>query len=522
MKLVDSFLEDYLRKHGSYPTKVAFVLWASETMRHQGVMEAEILYLMGVKPVWDSRGRVKDVELIKNLTRPRIDITVVTSGLYRDLHMDIIALIDRAVKLAAGASDTANHVRNNSETIYFKLRGQGFSEDDARRLSLLRIFSEEPGAYSPGLQEAIPASETWNNSAQLASFYLERVSSAYGENVTGLKVPSVFRENLMDVTVAMFSRSSNLYGALEHPMVAAYFGGLSLAVEMVSGSKPEMYINNLRSDARIETMSQFLTRDLLTRYLNPKWIEGMMKGGYDGARYMDSFVENLWMWQVTNPELVSESTWDMVNSIYVRDSYGIGLNEFFSTSNPYARASIIARLIETVRKGYWNPSDQVKASLANEYINMVNQYGVVCCHHTCANLVLNQWIVSLSTLNSAAIDKFKRTMAAAWGENLPPADTGTSPTDGSGGHSVPDGASPGESGDLSTVTSSGTSGSGGVSATGSASTTEKGNARAYEVAASTQGSSETTQMPIYALIGIIAIVGLMGAGYLLSGRSRIR
>jgi cobaltochelatase CobN len=305
-------------------------------------------------------------------------------------------------------------------------------------------------------------------------------------------------------------------------MVAAYFGGLSLAVEMVSGSKPEMYINNLRSDARIETMSQFLTRDLLTRYLNPKWIEGMMKGGYDGARYMDSFVENLWMWQVTNPELVSESTWDMVNSIYVRDSYGIGLNEFFSTSNPYARASIIARLIETVRKGYWNPSDQVKASLANEYINMVNQYGVVCCHHTCANLVLNQWIVSLSTLNSAAIDKFKRTMAAAWGENLPPADTGTSPTDGSGGHSVPDGASPGESGDLSTVTSSGTSGSGGVSATGSASTTEKGNARAYEVAASTQGSSETTQMPIYALIGIIAIVGLMGAGYLLSGRSRIR
>ena len=524
VKLVDSFLEDYLSKHGTYPTKVAFVLWASETMRHQGVMEAEILYLMGVKPVWDSKGRVKDVELITNLTRPRIDITVVTSGLYRDLHMDIITLIDRAVKLAAGASDTPNHVRNNSETIYLKLLGEGFSETDARRLSLLRIFSEEPGAYSPGLQEAIPASETWNNSDQLASFYLERVSSAYGENITGLKVPSIFRENLMDVTVAMFSRSSNLYGALEHPMVAAYFGGLSLAVERVSGSKPEMYINNLRSDAKIETMSQFLTRDLLTRYLNPRWIEGMMKGGYDGARYIDSFVENLWMWQVTNPELVSESTWDMVNSIYVRDSYDMGLNEFFSKSNPYARASIIARLIETVRKGYWSPSDQVKASLANEYINMVNQYGVVCCHHTCANIVLNQWIVSLSTLNSAAIEKFKHTMAAAWGENLPATDTDKPSNEGNGEHSVSDGSSRGESDAMSAATSSGTSGSAGVSQSTSASSspTENGDVKAYEVAASTEGTSETTQMPVYALIGIIAIVGLMGAGYLLSGRRKIK
>lgn len=517
VKLVDTFLADYLREHGTYPSKVAYVLWASETMRHQGVMEAEILYLMGVRPVWDSKGRVKDVELIGNLTRPRIDVMMVTSGLYRDLHMDVISLLDRAVKLAAGANGTFNYIRDNSETIYRKLLGEGYSEDEARRLSLIRIFSEEPGAYSPGLQEAISASDTWSNRTQLADFYLERVSAAYGANMTGVKVPSVFRENLRDVSVAMFSRSSNLYGALEHPMVAAYFGGLSMAVERVSGVKPEMYINNLRDDARIETMEQFLERDLTTRYFNPRWLEGMMKAGYDGARYMDAFMENLWMWQVTNPELVSQSDWDRVYSIYMRDSYGLGLREFFSSSNPYARASIAARLLETVRKGYWSPSDDVRTSLANEYIAMVNQYGVVCCHHTCANIVLNRWIISLSTLNSAAIERFRRTMAATWGESIP---ADSVPSTGDGGHSTQEGSSPGAAGRKTSDTSSGNPYSGGDSASSTTISTETGksNERAYEVSASSQGNSETSQMPLYALTGIVAIVALLAAGYFLSGR----
>ncbi|MDI9615085.1 cobaltochelatase subunit CobN [Methanothermobacter sp.] len=517
VKLVDSFLSNYLREHGAYPSKVAHVLWASETMRHQGVMEAEILYLMGVKPIWDSRGRVKDVELMRNLTRPRIDVMMVTSGLYRDLHMDIISLLDRAVKLAAEASDTPNYVRDNSEAIYRKLRLDGYSQDDARKLSLLRIFSEEPGAYSPGLQEAIPASDTWSNRTQLADFYLERVSAAYGANITGVRVPSVFRENLRDVCVAMFSRSSNLYGALEHPMVAAYFGGLSMAVERVSGVKPAMYINNLRADARIEPMEQFLSRDLTTRYFNPRWLEGMMKAGYDGARYMDAFVENLWMWQITNPELVSQSDWDRVYSIYMRDSYGLGLREFFGTSNPYARASIAARLLETVRKGYWSPSADVKAYLANEYITMVNQYGVVCCHHTCANIVLNRWIVSLSTLNSAAIEKFRHTMAATWSESIP---SDGVPSTGAGGHSTQEGSSPGVFGSKTSDTSSGNPYSRGDSTSSTTISTEAGksNARAYEVSASSQGNSETSQMPLYALTGVVAIVALLAAGYFLSGR----
>ncbi|MEM4526061.1 MAG: cobaltochelatase subunit CobN, partial [Methanothermobacter sp.] len=412
-KLVDKFLEEYLEEHGEYPVKIAYVLWACETMRHQGVMESEILYLLGVKPVWDSRGRVKDVELITDLGRPRIDVTIITSGIYRDLHMDIINLLDKAIKLAASANDTQNYVKINSQKIYEKLKAEGYNESEAMKLSLLRIFSEEPGAYSPGLQEIIPASDTWQDREEIANFYIERMSAAYSTDTWGVRIPNVFKENLREVNVSMFSRSSNLYGALEHPMVAAYLGGLSLAIEKVSGSQPSMYINNLRSEAKIETFTQFLNRDILSRYFNPTWIKGMMENGYDGARYMDSFIENLWMWQVTNPSLVKESTWNQVANIYVMDTYNLGLGDFFNNANPYAKTSIIARLLETARKGYWNPTVETRTYLANEYINMVNQYGVACCHHTCGNIVFNQWVVSVSSLNSASLQRFAGVFAAA-------------------------------------------------------------------------------------------------------------
>ncbi|NPV64452.1 MAG: cobaltochelatase subunit CobN [Methanobacteriaceae archaeon] len=450
-KLVDKFLEEYLEKYGEYPVKIAYVLWACETMRHQGVMESEILYLLGVKPVWDTKGRVKDVELITDLGRPRIDVTIITSGLYRDLHIDLISLLDKAIKLAAGANDTSNYVKINSEKIYEKLKAEDYNETEAMKFSLLRIFSEEPGAYSPGLQEAIPASNTWEERMQLAEFYIERMSAAYSTDTWGVKIPNVFEENLREVNVSMFSRSSNLYGVLEHPMVAAYLGGLSLAIEKVSGAQPSMYISNLKGEAKIETFAQFFNRDILSRYSNPVWIKGMMENGYDGARYMDSFIENLWMWQVTNPSLVKESTWNQVTNIYVMDTYNLGLKDFFNNANPYARTSIIARLLETARKGYWNPTPEVKTSLANEYINMVNQYGVVCCHHTCSNIVFNQWLVKLSSLNSAALKKFAGVVAAATGAEITiPGTPGTPSVQGQPGTPGAPGPSPGYTGTTGT------------------------------------------------------------------------
>jgi cobaltochelatase CobN len=128
----------------------------------------------------------------------------------------------------------------------------------------------------------------------------------------------------------------------------------------------------------------------------------MMEHGYAGARYMDhKFLENLWGWDVVTPDLITEDMWNQVYDVYVQDKYDLGLNEFFDSNNPYAQQSITARMLEAIRKGYWDPSEDVKATLAETYQKSVEEYGVTCCHHTCGNVLLQdymQGIVSASAL----------------------------------------------------------------------------------------------------------------------------
>ncbi|MDI6886173.1 MAG: cobaltochelatase subunit CobN [archaeon] len=396
--VADDLLKQYVEEHGEYPRKVGFVLWAVETMRHQGIMESQILYLMGVKPVWDSRGRVKDVELIpcSELGRPRIDVLLTPSGLYRDTFPDKIKLLDKAVRLAYTADDTEcrNFVKENSDAIYARLIEQGYSEEEARSLSLARIFSEAPGTYGTGLPNAIAASDTWMNETKLADLYINRMGYVYGEDGWGVPNVNLFRQNLADVEVAVHSRSSNLYGVLDNDDYFQYLGGLALAVRSITGETPDLYVTNLRNphDPKTETLKSYLRRELNVRYFNPKWLEGMMEHDYAGAREMMKFVENLWGWDVVTPDLITADMWNQVYEVYVQDKYNLGLEGFFDSNNPYALQSITARMLEAIRKGYWNPSEDVKTTLAETYQQSVEEYGVTCCHHTCANLRLQDYM----------------------------------------------------------------------------------------------------------------------------------
>ena len=516
--LVDQLLADQLQKNGSYPQKVAFVLWSVETSRHQGIMESEIFYLLGVRPVRDSKGRVKDVELINSteLGRPRIDVAITVSGLYRDMYSDVVKLLDKAVRLAAQANDTEypNYVKEHSEAIYQSLLSEGYSEDEARSLSMSRIFSESPGAYSPGIQEVIPASETWNSTDEVADFYLERMCYVYGNDGWGQKSSSLFEKVLNGVEVCEFSRSSNVYGVLDHPMVAAYFGGMGMAIERVSGTYPEMYINNLREsgDYEVQTLIQFFYQDLRTRYLNPKWISGMMEHGQDGTRYMDTFVEDVWMWQATTPGLVTEDTWNSIYETYVLDKNNLGLKEYFNTNNPYAKQSMLARMVETIRKGYWNPSEEVKTALINEFIQSVNEYGVTCCHHTCGNLVLNQMMVTGSTLSMEQLQQYAAAYASATGKSLNMGTPGSTPQSGSAQATSGVSSSVGASSGNEAATESG-SASSSASESASESAGTEGTSKSYEVSETGQQSSTQSSMPIVAIVGVILLVCLVGVGY---------
>ena len=407
--LAEELIRIKFEEDGEYPEKVAFVLWSVETTRNQGVMEAEILRLLGVEPVYNfNTKRVTGLNLTDSaeLGRPRIDVVVVTSGLYRDMYSSKIQLIDEAIRMAAEAEDDVypNYVREHSQANYQYLLDNGYDEEHAYNLSVARIFCPASGAYTPGIQEAI-MSDTWEDTDKIADLYIERMGYIYGQDLWGEQYSDVFKMNLADVDTAVFSRTSNLYGVLDHTMVAAYFGGLSMAVERAGGNAPDMYINDLSGSAKIETLSKFLSKDLRSRYLNPKWIEGMMNNGFDGTRYMDSVFEVMRVWDVTTPAMVTDDMWNELYDTYFLDKHDTGVTEYLKSTNPYAYESMAATALESVRTGHWDASEEVVRSLVKEYAETIVENGAACCHHTCGNPSLDKFVQGIMSVPGVVDEK---------------------------------------------------------------------------------------------------------------------
>ena len=403
--MVNQTLAMHIASHdGEYPMKMAYILWACETTRHEGVMEAQILYLLGIKPVW-SRGKVVDVKAIpsESMTRPRIDVLIVVSGLYRDMFPDKIVLLDKAVRLAYEQNETAdcpNYLKENTDALAAALMAEdpSLNESDALNLALFRIFGCADGTYGTGLANAIGASNTWNDTDVLAQLFIDRMGNAYGEDVWGESATDLFTRNLADVEVTMHSRSSNLYGVFDNDDFFQYLGGLNLAVTYASGGNtPDSYITNLRSvgSEEVETLDDFMSDELYARYFNPEWMKGMQEHGYAGAREFADFVENLWGWQVTSPELISDRVWDQVYATYITDP---AMSDWIKQNNPYAYQSMTARMLEASQKldaeenPYWDATPEVIESLVKEYAESVAENGVTCCHHTCANPFLDKFV----------------------------------------------------------------------------------------------------------------------------------
>ncbi|RLG29885.1 cobaltochelatase subunit CobN, partial [Methanosarcinales archaeon] len=471
-KMADVFIERYREDHdGAYPRKPAIVLWAW-AMTDYGVVESEILYLVGARPVWDSYGAVYDVELINEseLGRPRIDVMIIPSGLHRDVYPEKLKLIDRAIRLAAEANDTIydNYVRENSEGteriegIFEALNATGnytgpYPEGDARYLSVSRIFLEAPGTYGPNLDSVIGASSTWNNSSVIGETYISRMHYIYGDEVWGVPGEEVFKLNLAQIDAIVFNMNSNLYGLIDNDDVFQYVGGLLQAYKVVTGNDfdvDSVYVtdnSDPTADPTVSSLREVIYQELRTRYLNPEWIEGMMGEGYAGAGEISKFFEYLWGWEATCPDLISDDVWQEVYDVYVGDQYGLGLGEFFEGDTAYAYQSILGRLLETVRKGYWTPaSDDVLRQLVTAYIESIVDTGyVTCCHHTCGNPFLDEYIRGLISalgiddeIDPEYVDKFYRIMDEMRGDTPAKTSEDKSEPDDSSGSNTGDGTYP--------------------------------------------------------------------------------
>ena len=407
-ELIDQLLSKYYNgTDESYPKKIGFVMFSFNTMKDLGVLESELFYLLGVEPVWDRNKNVIDVRLIpiEDLGRPRIDVVVTMSGIYRENWPHQIELINKAVRIASESDDSPyhrNYVNESTQSTYQWLIEHNYTESQARELSLTRIFGPPDGVWGVGgFIAAIEGSGTWENESTLADLYIRNMGNVYGDTIWGEQHVDLFKQNLDGTEVALFGWASHSHSVLGIDHTFEFFGGLSMAVREITGKAPDMYISNLKDQngAKLESLSYVILRDLRSMYFNPYWIEGMMEHDYAGARAITEIMANLWGWDVTCPDVITEEMWNEMYSIYVQDKYDLGLQDWFDENNPWAQQSITARMLEAIRKGYWDPSEDVKTNLAELYQKSVEEYGVTCCHHTCGNPLFQdyqQGIVSAS------------------------------------------------------------------------------------------------------------------------------
>ncbi|MHA7837050.1 MAG: cobaltochelatase subunit CobN, partial [bacterium] len=426
-RLAEALVETHRQREGAVPEKVALQLWGVETLRHQGVQEAQGLALLGVRPVRDTDGRITSLERIPReaLGRPRVDVVFHATSLYRDTFPMLVELLDRAVRLAAAAPEPDNPVRAHGDALREALIADGMDPAEAERRSLVRIFAEPGGRHDSKLHAMTHASGSWDEEDQVADTYIRRMGHGYGGGLWGEPAGREFVEALSDTDLIVHSRASNLYATLDNDDYFSYGGSIALGVRRANGGgpSPPFFVTDLRESGseRHEPLERFMGQELRARYLNPAFAREMMTEGYAGARHVWKAVDYLWGWQVVVPEVVDAAKWQAMHEVWIEDRYELGIEAFFEEHNPHARQGIAARMLEVVRKGYWEPGDEVLQTLTDAYVDSLVEHGPACDHLTCDNPELQSFVRQTASrvgLDPARVDEALSRIEQAIGRSL--------------------------------------------------------------------------------------------------------
>lgn len=385
-KLTEDLIADYYQQHGKYPAKMAFSMWSIETMRHFGVLEAQVLRAMGVRPIWSDDGRIQGTEIIPyaELKRPRVDVVLSATGLYRDAFPNIMEWMAEAIAKVARLKEEGNALYQHAQAMQQQLQAEGMDAEEAEYLSTVRIFSNKSGSYGSGLGGSVMESGTWEQDDKLAKVYLDKMGYYFGtkrgpgKGHWGQKLEDtdLYAKTLSGTDLAVFSRTSNLYGLLTSDDPFQYLGGISLAVRNLDGKSPQLYISNLRdaNNNRSETIQKFMAKELRNRSFHPRWVESMQDEGYSGALAMLDNLNNFWGWQVTAPESVREDQWQEFFEVYIEDKYELNLEEWFEQANNHTKAQMLERMLEAVRKDYWEAAPETLQKMVTEYVEQASQF----------------------------------------------------------------------------------------------------------------------------------------------------
>lgn len=397
IRQAEALIAAHRRTHGeAYPTSLAFAIFSGEIARNRGVTEAQILHLLGTRAVRDARGVVTGVALIprETLGRPRVDVLLTTSGTYRDHYPDVMELIAQATRLAAASDEADNPVRAAVEKAEAGLRASGASAERAATLARARVFAPAPGAYSPSIQFLAKSGDQRGDERKMAELYTSRLSHAYGAGLYGESARPAFETQLARVDGASLSRTSSVNGMLDHPMSAGFLGGLNLAAKAVTGKDIDLYVSNLRDEARptVETAAAEIQRELRTRYLNPSWVAEMQSHGYEGARTFMYGTDHLDLWDTTATGTVTSADWQEIKQVYVDDSLDLGLDAFFDRFNPHAQQVLLSNLLGAAARGHWEATTADKAQVASRLARSTAAHGIACEANMCRNPALTRLV----------------------------------------------------------------------------------------------------------------------------------
>lgn len=415
-KLADQLLAERVAELGRFPKKVAFTLWAGEFVRSEGTNLAQILHLLGVEPVRNSRGNVFDVRLVpgEELGRPRVDVVVQTSGQFRDLAASRITLIDRAVRLAAAAddrTDAPNYVREGSRDAEAVMKERGVAPAEARRLSTARIFGGVDGEYGTGVMGMVEKGDSWEEESEIAAHYLDNMGMLYSETEWAAAVPGAFEGALSDADTVVLGRTSNTWGPVSLDHVYEYVGGISAAIREVNGDNPAAYFADMRNryDPRVQGVREAIWSESRTTLLNDKYVTSLMQDGASAAEVVAESFRNVFGWNATRPEDLDAELWGRLYDVYVEDGLDVGVREFFEAENPYALQEMSAVLLESHRKNYWQPADSVVQKLSELHAELVAEHGAGCSGFVCDNRALSQNIAE--RLDGALGDAYEASLA---------------------------------------------------------------------------------------------------------------
>jgi cobaltochelatase CobN len=369
-KLAQAVIEKHRKEEGKFPENVAIYWMCSDIMWSDGEGMAQILSLLGARPLWLSNGRVKGFEIIplEELGRPRVDVTIRVSGITRDNFPNCVELVDEVVQAVAVLDEPSemNFVRKHTLEQIAADKADA-SDKQLWRKATYRIFASKPGTYMAGVNLAVYAS-AWKDEADLADVFVYWNGYAYGKGVFGEESQKQLIHSLKTVDATFNKVVTDEYDLFGCCCYFGTHGGMTAAARSISGREVRTYYGDTREPENVEVrdLADEVRRVVRTKLLNPRWIEGMKRHGYKGAGDISKRIGRVYGWESTTRE-VDDWIFDDIARTFVLDEEN---RKFFQENNPWALEEIGRRLLEAFERGLWKADEQVIEELKERYLEV--------------------------------------------------------------------------------------------------------------------------------------------------------